>query len=234
MKYALPETIIPLAAGGEGRIKLAAYEHPLPIRLCHWLNAVSLFILIASGLKIFRAFPSFGPRVPEQELVNIPTALTLGDWLGGALQWHITFAWIYAITGVVYLGYQLFSGHYRQLLFTLRDIPGVWPMVRHYFLFGRKPPVVEPYNSLQKHAYTSVILLGVLSVLTGMVLYNPSQFSLPGTLMGGFHLARVWHFSIMCAFVMFILGHLIMVVLHGWSNFVSMLTGWKKDPDYLR
>jgi hypothetical protein len=24
----------------------------------------------------------------------------------------------------------------------------------------------------------------------------------------------------------------VMVVLHGWNNFVSMLTGWKKDPEY--
>jgi thiosulfate reductase cytochrome b subunit len=31
----------------------------------------------------------------------------------------------------------------------------------------------------------------------------------------------------------FVLGHLIMVVLHGWNNFVSMLTGWKTDPDYI-
>jgi len=22
------------------------------------------------------------------------------------------------------------------------------------------------------------------------------------------------------------------VVLHGWKNFVSMLTGWKKGPEY--
>jgi hypothetical protein len=25
----------------------------------------------------------------------------------------------------------------------------------------------------------------------------------------------------------------VMVALHGWQNFVSMLTGWKKDPEYL-
>jgi len=25
---------------------------------------------------------------------------------------------------------------------------------------------------------------------------------------------------------------LVMVVLHGWNNFVSMLTGWKRDPEY--
>jgi hypothetical protein len=29
-----------------------------------------------------------------------------------------------------------------------------------------------------------------------------------------------------------VLGHLVMVVLHGWNNFMSMLTGWKKDPEY--
>jgi hypothetical protein len=29
-----------------------------------------------------------------------------------------------------------------------------------------------------------------------------------------------------------VLGHLIMVLLHGWNNFMSMTTGWKKDPKY--
>jgi hypothetical protein len=30
----------------------------------------------------------------------------------------------------------------------------------------------------------------------------------------------------------FVFGHLAMVILHGWNNFISMLTGWKKDPEY--
>jgi thiosulfate reductase cytochrome b subunit len=51
-------------------------------------------------------------------------------------------------------------------------------------------------------------------------------------MMGGFHYARLWHFVIMWAMLLFVLGHLIMVVLHGWNNFVSMLTGWKRDPEY--
>jgi hypothetical protein len=29
-----------------------------------------------------------------------------------------------------------------------------------------------------------------------------------------------------------VFGHLVMVALHGWNNFVSMLTGWKKDTEY--
>jgi len=46
-------------------------------------------------------------------------------------------------------------------------------------------------------------------------------------------IARIWHFAVMWAILFFLLGHLIMVILHGWNNFASMLTGWKKNPEYL-
>jgi Ni/Fe-hydrogenase b-type cytochrome subunit len=210
----------------------AAYEHPLPIRITHWVNAISLFVLVASGLRIFRAFPSFGPKIPEKALLDIPKSLTLGGWLGGALQWHFTFMWFFAVSSVVYVVYQVASGHYRTMLFTPRDIPGVWPMARHYFFFGPKPAATGQYNPLQKLAYTSTMLFGVLALLTGIVLYKPVQFSWLAFLFGGFHLTRVWHFAAMCGFLAFIPGHLIMVVLHGWANFYSMLSGWKREPEY--
>jgi Ni/Fe-hydrogenase b-type cytochrome subunit len=208
------------------------YEHPFIVRLCHWVNAVALFVMVGSGLQIFRAFPSFGAKIPQKDLLQWPKAFAIGGWLGGALQWHLTFMWIYIATGVFYLGYELFSGNYRQVLFTHRDIPGVWPMVKHYFFFGPKPQAREAYNPLQKHAYTTVIGLGVLSVLTGFVVWKPVQFSWLGWMMGGFHWARIWHFAVMWAILGFVFGHLVMVILHGWNNFVSMLTGWKKDPEY--
>jgi thiosulfate reductase cytochrome b subunit len=171
--------------------------------------------------------------VPQENLINWPKSLAIGGWLGGALQWHLTFMWIYLATGVLYLGYQLFSGNYRQVLFVWRDVAGVWPMTRHYFLFGPKPPQREAYNALQKQAYTTVVILGVFSVFTGLVIWKPVQLSGLAWLMGGFHWARLWHFLIMIAIALFIAGHLIMVALHGWQNFISMLTGWKKNPDYI-
>ena len=193
----------------------AAYEHPLAIRVTHWVNAVSLFVMVTSGLRIFRAFPSFGPKIPEKVLLDIPKSLTLGGWLAGALQWHFTFMWFFAASGVLYVAYQIISGHYRTLLFTPRDVPGVWPMARHYFFFGPKPPATGQYNPLQKLAYTSTIGFGMLSLITGIVLYKPAQFSWLAFLFGGFHLTRVWHFAAMCGFLAFIPGHLIMVLLHG-------------------
>jgi Ni/Fe-hydrogenase b-type cytochrome subunit len=210
----------------------AAYEHPLAIRITHWVNAISLFVMITSGLRIFRAFPSFGPKIPEKILLDIPKSLTLGGWLGGALQWHFTFMWLFAASGIFYVLFQIFSGHYRTMLFTPRDISGVWPMARHYFLFGPKPPARGQYNPLQKLAYTSTVAFGALSLLTGMVMYKPTQFSWLAFLFGGYHLTRIWHFAAMCGFLAFIPGHLIMVALHGWANFFSMLSGWKREPEY--
>jgi Ni/Fe-hydrogenase b-type cytochrome subunit len=225
-------TPLPVEETEEPALVRAAYEHPLPIRITHWVNAISLFVMITSGLRIFRAFPSFGPKIPEKVLLDIPKSLTLGGWLGGALQWHFTFMWFFAVSGVLYVAYQIVSGHYRTMLFMPSDIPGVWPMARHYFLFGPKPLVTGQYNPLQKLAYTSTIGFGVLSLLTGIVLYKPAQFSWLAFLFGGFHLTRIWHFAAMCGFLSFIPGHLIMVALHGWSNFFSMLSGWKREPEY--
>ena len=210
------------------------YEHPWAVRFCHWTNACAITVLSLSGLRIFAAFPSFGPKLPERDLLQaVPQAVTLGGWLGGALQWHFAFMWIFAGGGLLYVATQLATGHYRTVLFTPRDVKGVWPMVRHYFFFGPSPAATGQYNPLQKLAYTTTILFGAVSLLTGMVMYKPAQFSTLGLLFGGYHGARLVHFLSMCALLAFIPGHLIMVVLHGWDNFASIITGWKRHPEYV-
>ncbi len=209
------------------------YEHPWFVRFFHWTNAVTIVVMASSGLQIFSAFPSFGPKIPQRDLIeNVPDAITLGGWLGGALQWHFTFMWIFAAGGLFYVASQVASGHLRTVLFTRRDVGGVWPMARHYFFFGPRPAATAQYNALQKLAYTTAVLLGVLLVWTGAVMYKPAQLSILGAPLGGYHSARLLHFLAMCGLLAFIPGHLIMVALHGWDNFRSILTGWKQHPDY--
>jgi thiosulfate reductase cytochrome b subunit len=202
--------------------------------MTHWLSAVTLTVLTASGLEIFAAFPSFGSKIPQVDLLRVPAGLRLGGWLGGALQWHFTFAWLWIVAGAAYLAYQIVSGRWRQTMLRPRDLPGVWPMIRHYFLRGPRPACAEPYNPLQKLAYTVTIGGGVVSVVTGLLLYQPTQLAWLVRLAGGFGAVRLWHFLAMSSFLVFLPGHLIMVALHGWNNFRSMLTGWKRDPDYLK
>lgn len=210
------------------------YEHPWAVRFAHWANAVSVTVLAMSGLQIFSAFPAFGSKIPQQNLIDaVPQAIALGGWLGGALQWHFTFMWIFAAGGLFYVASQVLSGHWRTVVFAPRDIAGLWPMVRHYFLFGPKPAATGQYNPLQKQAYTAALLLGALSLLTGLVMYKPVQLSALGWIFGGYRGARLLHFLSMCGLLAFIPGHLIMVMLHGWDNFASMITGWKRRPEYV-
>ena len=161
-------------------------EHPAVVRLCHWFSALAIAILVASGLQIFAAFPSFGEKIPERDLFIPPASITLGGWLGAGLQWHLTFAWLFVVSGAVYVLYQLTTGNYRQVLFVRRDVAGVWPMVRHYFLFAPKPPQNATYNALQKLAYTTALALGVVLIVTGFALYKPVQLSPLVSLLGGF------------------------------------------------
>lgn len=212
------------------RVRPASYEHPYVVRLTHWISAVSIAVMILSGIEIFRAFPSFGAKIPEHDLARVPASLGLGGWLGGGLQWHLTFMWPLMASGVAYLAYQIGSGNYRQVLFTRRDLAGVWPMVRYYCRLGPRPRQKDSYNPLQRLAYTSAILLGALAVVTGLALWKPVQLSLLLLLLGGFGWARVWHFAAMLGLVAFIAAHLVMVALHGWNNLSSMLTGWKRGP----
>jgi Ni/Fe-hydrogenase b-type cytochrome subunit len=200
-------------------------EHPAVVRVCHWAFALALLVLIGSGLEVFAAFPSFGEKLPPSDLFVPPSMVRIGGWLGGALQWHFTFAWLLTAAMAVYFAYQIVSGHGRQVVFARRDVRGVWPMARHYFLFGPKPDVTATYNPLQKLAYSIALLLIVVSVVTGFALYKPVQLSWLVYGLGGFRLTRIWHFLAMCGLLAFIPGHLVMVALHGWRNFAGMWTG---------
>lgn len=228
-----------------GKQVAAIFEQPAVVRWTHWVSGLSVLILIASGMQIFFAFPSFGDKVPQKDLFPIPDhgsftsiggvfrGLSLGRWLAGAEQWHFTFMWFFAVSGIIYVIHEIVTGRWRVVLFRPRDLPGVWPMVRHYFLFGKRPPLIQQYNPLQKLAYTATIFFGAVSLLSGIAILKPVQFSWLAWLMGGFHYARIWHFAAMCGFLAFIPGHLIMVAIHGWNNFRTMLTGWNQSPQYI-
>lgn len=227
----IPPEVSYTARGGEER--KAVYEHPFAVRFTHWLTAIALIVMAGSGLRIYLAFPAFGDKVPPHEFFTFPESLSLGGWLAGALQWHFTFMWLFVGAGVFYVCYQLITGNWRQIIFTRNDVRGVWPMVRHYFLFGPKPEQRESYNSLQKLAYTSAIILGILSTITGLIMYKSAQLSFLIPLLGGYRSVRILHAIALLGFAAFVPGHLVMVIVHGWNNFQSMLTGWNFKPAYV-
>ncbi len=197
------------------------YQHPLIIRITHWVNFIALCIMVTSGMRIYNASPIWN--------FEFPRALTLGGWLAGARMWHFFGMWLFALNGLVWFLYNVLSRHGRTTtLFRKVDLSGVLPMILYYLRMRKVHPPAKKYNSLQKLAYTTIPVAGLGSILTGMSLYWPVQFSRIAALFGGYDSARIVHFLFTCVLVLFFLGHMLMVLMAGWSNFVSIITGWKK------
>ncbi len=195
------------------------FHHPLIIRITHWLNAIALLIMISSGFRIYNASPVFDFRIPAE--------LTLGGWLGGARQWHFFAMWILVINGLIYVIYNISTRHGRKTtLFGKSDASGILPMIMYYLRIRKEHPPQGKYNPLQKAAYTTVPLLALGTILTGIAIYWPVQFSGVTAFFGGYDTARVWHFLFTMSLVGFTGGHLLMVLIAGWPNFLSIFTGW--------
>ena len=67
--------------------------------------------------------------------------------------------------------------------------------------------------------------MGAGMLLTGFAIYKPTQMHWLTTLCGGYEMARWLHFWLTAAFLGFFVIHVLQVVLAGWNNFRSMISG---------
>jgi thiosulfate reductase cytochrome b subunit len=68
--------------------------HPLPIRIMHWVGAMSILCMMLSGWAIYNASPSLPFMFPRW--------MTLGGWLAGGIAWHISVMWVLFVDGAAY------------------------------------------------------------------------------------------------------------------------------------
>lgn len=178
--------------------------HPLWVRLCHWLNAVAVLVLVMSGWRIYDAAPFFPFLIPAQ--------FTLGGWLGGAIQWHFAAMWLLVGNGLFYLGANLLGGRLRRrfLPLSLRGFLADLGAAAKGRLSHAEP---GRYNMVQKAAYLFVMLDTVWLVLSGLVLWKSVQFPFLREWLGGYEAARREHFLAMAGLVLFAAIHLLMVAL---------------------
>lgn len=206
-------------------------RHHWIVRLTHWATVLLLAGMVTSGLQIYEAYARFGDRGSAAYLnpldgTRFPATMRLGGWLAGALNWHFALMWPLVAFGLLYMSYLAASGEWRSLLFRPRDVPGAIQMMKYYLHLRPDHPPQGKHNPLQKLAYTSVLVLGVLAVLTGLSIYKPTQFGWLAALFGGFQLARYWHFWIVWIFVGFSIVHVILVFVVDPASLRAMLSGW--------
>jgi thiosulfate reductase cytochrome b subunit len=191
--------------------------HRAFVRVFHWLNAVGMTIMIMSGWRIYNASPLFDFRFPG--------AITLGGWLGGALQWHFAAMWLLVVNFIIYLILGFITGHFRRRMTPVTPRAVLGDLGRA--IKGRLPHDAINYNAVQKASYIGVLLAIVLTIVSGLAVWKPVQLQALAALLGGYEGARIVHFLGMSAICAFIVLHLALVLIVP-STLIPMFTGKTK------
>lgn len=159
----------------------------------------------------------------EEESWSPVIALPGRKNLGMGRHWHFMTMQFWILTGLVYVALLFVSGEWQRL------VPTSWSIVPDAFhaaatyLNGHLPeaPPGHAYNALQQLAYFAVVfLLAPLQIATGAAM-SPAiaaRFPRYPRLFGGKQAARTLHFLGLCALALFVVGHTVMVLLHGIGN----------------
>jgi thiosulfate reductase cytochrome b subunit len=218
------------------------------VRVTHWLTAMAFAALLASGLEVLLSHPRFywgeTGNINETPLFTLPLPASrssvptgydyvLPDQNGWSRYLHFQSAWLLAFTGFAYLAAGIRTRHIRTNLVPasseLRG-PVVRDAIRQLLRFPAGA-VADPlsYNLLQRIAYLIVIFLLVPAVIWTGLAMSPGVAAIwpaPVALLGGKQSARTLHFAVSIALTLFVVIHLAMVVLAGFTARVrAMITG---------
>jgi thiosulfate reductase cytochrome b subunit len=189
--------------------------HPRWVRVCHWVNAVAILVMIGSGWQVYNASPLFDFEFPKQ--------ITLGGWLAGALLWHFAAMWVVVINGIVYVALGIATGRFHRKLLPIRPTDVITDM-KAALSFKLAHDDLSHYNAIQKLLYTGVIIAGIVIVLSGISIWKPVQFQELTTLFGGYDAARYVHFFAMAAIVGFLIVHVTLALIVP-KSLRAMITG---------
>jgi thiosulfate reductase cytochrome b subunit len=175
---------------------------------------------------------SSGNIVPR----GFPSWLTIPSYrdLSTGRVWHFFFAWLFVISGLVFVVISLVNGHFhRDLAPSGKELRGIERAIAEHARLrfhhsGR-------YNVLQKLSYIGVIfVLLPLMVATGLTMSPSVDAWAPWLLdvFGGRQSARTIHFIGMALLVLFFVVHIVMVIAAGPINEMrSIITGrYRVDP----
>ncbi len=219
-------------------------KHPLAIRWMHWMNFPLVTTMIWSGWLIYwnDSIPLVGQAhhvyrigwgkftlfrfFPEWFYTAIHAHYNVTKGLG----FHFFFMWLFIGNGILYVLYTLISGEWRFLFPSRHSFKEAIHVTLHDLGIRKDAPPTRKFNGAQQIAYTSVILMGAGSFLTGLAIYKPTQLHLLTTLLGGYEVARLLHFWLTVGYCTFFVVHIAQVTRAGWNNLRAMISGYELRP----
>ncbi|MGB3736566.1 MAG: cytochrome b/b6 domain-containing protein [Ilumatobacter sp.] len=215
---------------------VAQKKHSLALRWMHWINFPVLMVMMYSGMRIYwsdlrepYALGIGGWQVFEFWPDSVQSGLQLERKLAKGIAFHLNFGWFFVINGLAYMFVLSRKGEWRHIVPDLQSIKDSRKTVAHDLHLTKDKPVQGKYNPAQQITYSIVIVMAALLVFSGFAIYKPGQLSWLEAAFGGYDYARFVHFTVTILLMLFFLVHILQVVRAGWSNFASMVTGYRLD-----
>ncbi|MBA4105634.1 MAG: hypothetical protein C0485_07730 [Pirellula sp.] len=144
--------------------------------------------------------------------------------IGMARHWHFLSVLFWVGNGSIFFLLLFSTDQWKRLVpRSWQIVPDAWAVFVHYATFHLPP---EPngfyhYNALQQLAYFGVVfILAPLAIFSGpsMSPTLTNRFTWYPKLPGNRQIGRSLHFLVMCAFVVFLVGHVTMVAIAGFTR----------------
>jgi thiosulfate reductase cytochrome b subunit len=229
-------------------------RHAALVRATHWITTVAFLALLLSGIEILISHPRFywgetGSSItPPLFRLPIPSSRStvptgykyvLPDQNGWSRALHFEAAWLAVLTGLLYIAWGLFRGHFRRNLVPAGSdlsAAGLWSVVaQHLRLLPAREDDRWSYNVLQRLTYLSVIfILFPLIIWTGLAMSPGIASAMPSavSVLGGQQSARTIHFFASILLVLFVVVHITMVGIGGFGKRMrAMITGRAATDD---
>jgi Ni/Fe-hydrogenase 1 B-type cytochrome subunit len=217
----------------------SVYVYEAPVRLWHWVNALSITLLAITGYLIANPLPS----VPGE---------ASGSYLMGMIRFiHFVAAYVFTVGFIGRIYWAIVGNEHARQLFSLPLFKnrGYWKEVlyeiRWYAFMEKEPKKYIGHNPLAHLVMVIIITVGgFFMLLTGFALYAEQtglgswQDRLFGwliPLVGQSQDVRLWHHWGMWIIVVFVMIHVYAAVrediMSRQSLISTMISGWRMFKD---
>ena len=208
------------------------YVWQLPVRFYHWINALSIVVLSATGYII-----------GDPPAIQSASEASFSYWFGTVRYIHFIFAYVFFFNFLIriYWGFvgNRFANWKNFIPYTRRHWIDMWNIVKVDILqVSCEDNPNLGHNALASFTYFLTFLAFLLQVLTGFGIYAAmshgfiaSMFAWVPPLLGGDMATRDIHHILMWFFILFSLVHDYLVFYHDYiernGTTSSMIGGWK-------
>lgn len=187
------------------------FVYEAPVRLWHWLNALSIVVLAVTGYLIASPLPSVAGEASD-------------NFLMGYIRFtHFAAAYVFAIGFLVRIYWAVVGNHHAKQLFRLPLTDGNWwsglfHELRWYFFLEKQPRKYVGHNPLAHLImFLAITVGGLFMIITGFALYGEgaqeghwthtlfTSWVIP--LFGQSQAVHSWHHLVAWGIVVFVIVH---------------------------